>query len=1010
MADYQRVIEFLRDVRQGAGSGGVQTVNDEITHMAGEYAALCAAANDRLRKCSGFLQQGLRAEAIHLAEEQPNLLDLIAQLDLPDPQSWAEFCSNNGLPVPPPLQLERAAQLNEAYAQDQPLEHLMARHRLLALSRAPVRERLDVMRKIAQIDANAGTWEKDLRIFEKARLKELPSAFYNAVKNHDTRAINGLVEELQGQVWFEAPPADLLAALMDAHQRIQRSSVEGELKKLVEPLREAFAARSLQECQALVQRWKNIMAAGNVSSVASELMDEIRPVVAFIAEQTKRDDYVKRFNEACKTFARMMDADQPDAQLEAGYARLKEFREEIPEDLTRRYMNKRTGRRKDADRRHKTTMAIIAGVCLLLLAGVLVVVWAVMHKSNAQKWAQGIDNAVAQHTAEGLLDGQKRVDDLKAREPSLLSDPLVAAAVSKLQVAQQQFTSDAASAEAAAAKLEKARQAASQTMQKADASMDEIRTVATDLDAAINEASEILKTAEWADSQGKLRAAIAGAQSVRQTMLARVQQAVRGELKSIGDALDAVPANVSTPAAAMDTQNQLTVLATRINKLSAWPLLDASSKTDITAVTDRIAKRRQAADVAGGMAGELQKIRTATSAAELRAALSNFADKFPSDPRTADFKTSLTRVSAAEAQEAWRAKVAALQDLAPANAADAQKKLDDVASFLTAHPDLPKFAAVKGYSDYLQRAVDALGSPGTWQTALAPILGNTLLRDLSVVEVSDGRKFYTIGDIQRKEQKFNGQVTAVTFLSINTKPGDNGIVDYLNPQLRQTVVIQAPAHMADPIPAPHAKVVSDLAEAIKTVSQSNWDTLGVDLADKLARNDQMEIVVKAILLQQTLKTEQAVGGDLLGDIYDRTLDSLTRQKAEDLPWPDPSKVSDDTRKAIKKIIDDMPAASTARQRLATSRSLLFKALSPDIVGMGVLLKDDGGAWGVQTHATPLNGQVVWAVMPAGEPAAADKPAPTTLTMVGAGAGGKFILDESALRNVPQGNIVFITRQ
>ena len=29
MADYQRVIEFLRDVRQGAGSGGLQTVSEE---------------------------------------------------------------------------------------------------------------------------------------------------------------------------------------------------------------------------------------------------------------------------------------------------------------------------------------------------------------------------------------------------------------------------------------------------------------------------------------------------------------------------------------------------------------------------------------------------------------------------------------------------------------------------------------------------------------------------------------------------------------------------------------------------------------------------------------------------------------------------------------------------------------------------------------------------------------------------------------------------------------------
>ncbi len=76
-------------------------------------------------KCSSLLQQGLRTEALHLADESPNLLDLVAALDLPDPQAWADFCQNNSLPVPPPLQLDRAAQLNDAYAQDQPLEHLL---------------------------------------------------------------------------------------------------------------------------------------------------------------------------------------------------------------------------------------------------------------------------------------------------------------------------------------------------------------------------------------------------------------------------------------------------------------------------------------------------------------------------------------------------------------------------------------------------------------------------------------------------------------------------------------------------------------------------------------------------------------------------------------------------------------------------------------------------------------------------------------------------------------------
>jgi len=42
-----------------------------------------------------------------------------------------------------------------------------------------------------------------------------------------------------------------------------------------------------------------------VTHVAGELMDEIKPVVAFIADQTKRDDFVKRFTETCKAFGKL---------------------------------------------------------------------------------------------------------------------------------------------------------------------------------------------------------------------------------------------------------------------------------------------------------------------------------------------------------------------------------------------------------------------------------------------------------------------------------------------------------------------------------------------------------------------------------------------------------------------------------------------------------------------------------------------------------------------------------
>jgi hypothetical protein len=1008
MADYQQVIEFLRDVRQGASSGGgLQTVTEEIGHMAAEYAALCATANDRLRKCSSFLQQGLRTEAIHLAEETPNLLDLVSQLDLPDPQAWAEFCQNNGFPVPPALQLERAAQLNEAYAQDQPLEHLLARHRLLALSRAPVRERLDVMRKLAAIDVGNTYWEKDIRILEQARLKEFPSVFYNAVKNHDHRAITGLMEELTQEQWFEAPSADLTNAVTEACGRVQRAGVEFELRKLVEPLREAYAARSLQECQALVQRWKNAMTAAGVTHVSSELTDEVKPVVAFIAEQTKRDDFLKRFQETCKAFRKLLDADADDAQLEAGYARLREFHEEIPEDLTKRYLAKRGGRRQDAERRHKLRLATIAGIFAFFIITGLAVAWILSRTTNADRWARGINDAVALHTLEGLQQAQKNVDDLKSRNPKLLDQPSVAKAISALQVAQQRFESDAAGVKRAIARLETARQAASQIAGRANATMEEIRAAAAEFDAAINEAAEVLKEGAWADEGGKLRTAVAGAQAIRQNMQERMSTVARNEVLEVTAALNRVPTAPSTPAAVTQVQNQLTALADRADRLAGLPLLDSATTTAVASLREQIAKRRLAANDSGNVADELENIRKSSgSAADLRNALTRFINRFPGHPRAADFKAALDRLPPVETLESWQTRLADYKGaFAPSGLADAQKRLDDVAGFLSAHPDLPKAADVSQYCYYLKRAIDSLGK-GPWQTTLEPLTINPLLADLSYLEVSDGRRYYIQGDPKRVEHKINGQ-TSVTFETLDLKPDAEGKVDYMK---RIPLRIDYPLKVSEaPILAPHAKAVRDIADGLQTINEANWDTFGIDIADRLAHNDQMDIVVKAILLQQVLNTELIVTGTMLGDTYQRTLDALARLKPDELPWPDPAKVPDSTRKAIKTIVDEMPKANDVRQRLANAKAALFKSLTLDVAGTGVLLKDDDGAWVLYSSSPPGDGLTLWTVSFAAAPAAG-APAPSTLVLIGNASGARFVLDNAALRKTPQGSIVFIVRQ
>jgi hypothetical protein len=1005
MADHQRVIEFLRDVRQGP----LQAVTDEITQLAADYAGLCVQANERLRQCSTFLQQGLRSEAIHLAEAAPNLLDLVAALDLPDQAAWVEFCQNNGLAVPPPLQLDRAAQLNEAYAQDQPLEHLLARHRLLALSRAPVRDRLDVMRKIAQLDAANGNWEKDIRLFERARLQELPAAFYSAVKNKDDRGITGLMEELSQQAWYEAVPADLTAAVGDAYGRVQRAAVEVELKKLVDPLRDAYAARSLPECQALVQRWKNTMAAGGVTVVSPELLDEIRPVVALVTEEARKEEVGRRFREACKGFTALLDQDAADAQLEAGYARLKEFNEPIPEDLTRRYMAKRSGRRRAAERSHKVRLVAIGSVAAGLIVVGVVTALLVTRSATSRKWADRIEQQLRQHSKAGLDAAQGYVADLQRTNPGLLKDSQVAAAVTDLQTQQAAFTRDQGAVQALLRRAEEARRLTLPVVTNAAAPIAEVGAAGDQLQGVVNDAAAAEKELAWVDPENKLGAARAGLQTNLAALRERILAAARTELDAVGTKLDAVPTSFTTPEAATEARAEIAALSDRVGALRGLPLLDDETQAAISALGQKVVARRQGADASRTAAEELQAVRRAETAADLRAALDGFIRRYPDDPRAADFGQASQRTGLAAGLDAWLQLAGTFGGRLPAgNLPATQKRLDAVAAYLAAHPDSPLAGPVQAYADYLKHAADALQDKGAWQAGLADLVSTPLMTDLGVMSVSDGRQYYVLGDIKRVERKINNRVS-VTFLALDLKDLTK----------RVSISVDPPQTVSDaPAAAPHTKVVGDLVEELKLINEGNWDTFGIGWAERLRRDDKIDSVVKGMLLLQILKTQEAVAGWGLEDVYGKTIAELSRQNLPEQPWLDPAKVTEGTRKAIKQTVEAMPSEAAVKQKLGMAKAGMFKAVTLDVVGTGVLMKDDAGQWTVYSKNVPPGGSLLWTAVPGAGPAAAaggdgaaTAPAagPGSLLLLGTVAGNRIVLDDTAVRMMPQGSLVYVTR-
>jgi hypothetical protein len=212
MADYHQIVDQIRGFVQSSD----QTRNERLEGLASAYAEACAEVNQRLGRCQWLLQQGLRSEAIQLAESEPKLLGAIATLDFPERTDWEELLGIYALAAAPKLLVEAASLLNEAYAQEEPLQDLLRTHRRLATQRAPLRMRIGAMRKLAAQDPNNLVWADDLRAFEKARFRQVQVEAAEAVRLHDSAHVTRLLAEVQGQTWAEPPPKVLVQGLTKA--------------------------------------------------------------------------------------------------------------------------------------------------------------------------------------------------------------------------------------------------------------------------------------------------------------------------------------------------------------------------------------------------------------------------------------------------------------------------------------------------------------------------------------------------------------------------------------------------------------------------------------------------------------------------------------------------------------------------------------------------------------------------------------------------------------------------
>ncbi|MEO1527285.1 MAG: hypothetical protein AAFX06_17795 [Planctomycetota bacterium] len=353
---------------------------EEMRPLAEDYRVQVQEVNQRLDESVMLLRKGLRSEAIQRVEMTPNALDAAAELEFPEWDEWNEILQFMAVPLPPQLNHDHVAQINEAIIESLPLDALLRRHRRLAIAKAPLGVRLRTLRQIARVDANNPVWSDDVEDWEKIRLQQIDNELKSALESEDARRLYELNQELTVGKWRIAPSQRLVEQSTFAAEAHLRKKQETELGKIAPRISEAFDARNEDLARTLRTEWQAARSKYNLE-VPGSLAPLVAPAMQWLEDLDRQVVIESERELAMNHLKSSLDGEQSIEEVQRAYEQASRFGSDVPEELSKR-MEQLVS--KPGRERKRTVQMIAAAVGVVVLLGVIGG-FALLSSSNKKK-------------------------------------------------------------------------------------------------------------------------------------------------------------------------------------------------------------------------------------------------------------------------------------------------------------------------------------------------------------------------------------------------------------------------------------------------------------------------------------------------------------------------------------------------------------------------------------------------------------------------------------------------
>jgi hypothetical protein len=963
MPDYRNLASGIRSVLQRDN----QVLTDEMGQLAQQYAEACRAVNQRLQRCQEFLSHGLCGESIQYAEVAPDLLDLVTVLDLPERPQWDELTALYGLPAAPALQRQVVRALNQAYALHEKVREPLRRHRRLALTRAPLPERLAVMRALARADPQ-GPWAEDIATFEKARLEEILPQARAALARGDRAALQALAAEVNESPWLAPPDPGVVEEVSAALAHTTAAEHGATLTALADDLQQAYVAQDVAGGRRVRAAWERACWAlqrDGVESVACQQAVMLAADALGWLEREDREDAARRaYQAAVSELAEAVESAERPADLEKTLQAVLHFRKGVPADLRTRYDRRLRELNQETHRRWKVAWAWItaAAVLVLTVAGYL------FYRAERERRYDELVARAADYLDHGELGSAAELfQDLSDNQPGFLGRE-------RMGELYQRFLDErekqARRVRALQSALRRARNAPPEEA----------------LPLALQEAKALAQSPEEKEEVDALA-------RQRREAAAEVQRTRAEAFRKRADGLRARLAGLQADLDAPDVDGKLRDLAAEANAFSqdateAGPHaqgLARSVSAEVARLRDELPKHRQEQDLRRRLTAAFgQKPKLANYVKTLK----EYTEVLPNRARARGLAKAVKQAGKWLAVEDWGELVRPwLAAPLPKDRATAAERLRTCEAFLRAHPDFADADLARAYSGIL--AADRSKA----DRALTTVFQDPLIRDAGgatiLVKSLDGRRFY----LPSKETKRAARAA---------QGKSRQLLAYYVSQEGETSSMTIGVAAAGPAPQFYLAHTWDRLAKQPRATAAAWEDSVVSLAKTILSTDELDPILALVLLDRVLEAG-ATGSRGLAHALEKPRGYLKGLKLDvSVRWMDPdSAPASAVRPSAREALKDFPPLKGVTQAAEAYRKGLAEHLRQTVrTPLGWLSRADGGRWQCNANWVPPGRWSLTAL--AGPPGDQD----LSWQHVGSASAGTVVLDPPAGVELLEGQVVF----